>query len=387
MEDSRKLKILFVMQSPWGSGLGIARVHFELKNELEKLGHKVDVLDHSVIYPKGENLRTHLLGKSTQYRFLDYLKKYAYKYDVIDANQRCIPFPKDNFNFKGLLLYRSHGLQPLYRIAEYAPSYKKMSSFRVNSSKKLSLKNHLGNLKRYLLSEEGDWATWMSLFFADIVHCLNNAEFDYLVKLGIPAEKLKIVPNGIKDEYSKQDKVENVEVSEISFIGSWTLRKGIIHLPPLVQQLEGRFSRLNLLGTGASSEVVLKDFKENTEINVVNNFNAENLSQYLNQTKVAIFPSYAEGFGLAVVEFLALGIPVVAFDIPGPSDILKPLQSDLLIELGNEQKFIKRVEQILRMENDGYLDLSNKCLERAEVFKYSKIAKQFEAIYKNNLDL
>lgn len=96
-----------------------------------------------------------------------------------------------------------------------------------------------------------------------------------------------------------------------------------------------------------------------------------------------MFPSFAEGFGLAIVEQLALGIPVVAFDIPGPSDILKPIENSLIVPVGDINAMIERLNSLLSLSEEDYWKLAVKCIERAHDFKNEKIANQFIEIYKS----
>lgn len=46
------------------------------------------------------------------------------------------------------------------------------------------------------------------------------------------------------------------------------------------------------------------------------------VEQYLSAMDVYILPSYREGFGSAVVEAEAMGVPVIVTDIPGPTDAM-----------------------------------------------------------------
>ena len=47
---------------------------------------------------------------------------------------------------------------------------------------------------------------------------------------------------------------------------------------------------------------------------------------------VIVLPSYREGFGLAVVEAEAMGVPVVVTNIPGPIDAMENGKSGLVVE-------------------------------------------------------
>jgi len=390
MKNRKKLNILFVLQTPWGTNLGMSKVHHDLKVEFENIGHHVDFLDSTQLYAGKERAFSHLFGKSTQNRILDFLKLNAHKYDVIDANQRCVPYPKDSFDFKGVLLYRSHGFQPLYRIAEQSPFYTKMNLLSEKRENK-SFKSYLGNIKRYIMREEGEWALWDSIYNADIVHVLNSAEYDYLKDYGVPEDKLILIPNGIEEsflEIGQFDLNKNSIRSEITFLGSWTIRKGILHLPEIALDLKSYYSQLNLLGTGNYEEVIKSAFSNEiyNMLNIRTHFFSTELPDLLTKTKVGISPSYIEGFGLSIVEFLSLGIPVVAFDIPGPADILKSIDDTLVIKLGDIESFKNKIKEILSMPNEQYIKLRQHCFKRAQEFSYSNIATQFLDVYYRSLE-
>jgi len=48
----------------------------------------------------------------------------------------------------------------------------------------------------------------------------------------------------------------------------------------------------------------------------------EELSRYYSASDVFVFPSRFETFGLVLLEALACGLPVAAFPVPGPIDVI-----------------------------------------------------------------
>ena len=387
-KPNKQLRILLVLQFPWGAGLGVCKVHYDLKLQYEKLGHKVDVLSYSDIYKRQPSKLSLLFRPSITLSILKQLKQIAHKYDVIDANYGCLPYPKERFGFSGVVLFRSHGLPQVYRAMENSPPYKTM--LQMKPPKPQGLKTKIGNIRRYVLSKKLDSELENSIRYADIVHCLNSTEKKHLTKMGIPEDKIALIFNGISDEYiynaSKIQKQEHQ--SGICFLASWTDRKGIYDLPNILTNFSESTSKasLNLIGTQvANSEIFLLDkFSEKKIINIPQ-FNHNELASLLRGLRVGLFPSYIEGFGLAVVEQLAAGIPVVAYDVPGPREILSSIDENLLVNPGDTKQFAKTVSSIYDMKFKDYSKLSDACKNRANEFKASKIASIFLNLYKANL--
>jgi glycosyltransferase involved in cell wall biosynthesis len=379
----KHLKILFILQSPWGTNLGVSKVHYDLKEAYEKLGHKVDYLDLKKLYPKGQSMYDKVYGQLYTEKIFNYLSKHAYKYDVIDANYSCIVYPKSAYNFKGIVVYRSHGLQPLYRQIEQSAVYKKMEVFTYN---KVAFKTKLGNLLRFIQKKDGDYELFNSIRHADIVHALNQAEYEYFIEYGVPKNKIFLIPNGIPDELSEKSQSIslNSKHSEISFVGSWTLRKGIKDLDSIIKeaQKQAKIEKVNLLGGGTNSNVYSSfDNQNHSLLKIVPRYSQNELPTLLEHTKVGVFPSYAEGFCLAILEQIALGIPVVAYNTPGPIDILQSIDKTLVIRPGDKEAFGRKVAEILNLDDENYMALSLKCRERAEAFKINKISQQFIDAY------
>jgi glycosyltransferase involved in cell wall biosynthesis len=50
----------------------------------------------------------------------------------------------------------------------------------------------------------------------------------------------------------------------------------------------------------------------------------EDLARHFRAADVFVFPSRTDTFGLVLLEALASGVPVAAFPVPGPLDVLAP---------------------------------------------------------------
>ena len=75
----------------------------------------------------------------------------------------------------------------------------------------------------------------------------------------------------------------------------------------------------------------------------------ENLPRYLGLGDVFVFPSQnrLEGFGLAVAEAMAVGLPVVIADMPGVREVIEPGREGLLAEPLLAGDLAEKIQKIL----------------------------------------
>jgi len=90
----------------------------------------------------------------------------------------------------------------------------------------------------------------------------------------------------------------------------------------------------------------------------------ENLAKLYADADVFVFPSRTDTFGLVMIEAMACGLPVAAYPVPGPVDIVIPGTGALGHDLGSA------MDEALTCE-PGY------CREYAETHSWEKCTRQF----------
>lgn len=102
---------------------------------------------------------------------------------------------------------------------------------------------------------------------------------------------------------------------------------------------------------------------------------ADNLAEYYAAADILLFTSLAESFGLVVIEAMACGLPVVAFDTGPMSEIIKHLRTGYLARYKDLQDLKAGVNLLL--SNDKLLN-DNRFMSRQRVQSYFTLRKQVD---------
>jgi glycosyltransferase involved in cell wall biosynthesis len=169
----------------------------------------------------------------------------------------------------------------------------------------------------------------------------------------------------------------------------WSVRKGAKDWGEIIRQIRARVpdACFLFLGTMIETKKVWNDleFGPADFVEVVPQFDPDELPQLLADCAVGAFPSYVEGFGLAVVEQLAAGLPTVAYDAPGPRDILREDFPELLVAPGDSAKFSETVLEIFERGSARYQELSERSANTALRFSWPAIARDTATDYRKHL--
>jgi glycosyltransferase involved in cell wall biosynthesis len=382
------MNILIISHGNIIDSSGAGKVHYELMNEYKRAGHNVDKIDLSDLYPKGQSKLSKIFGPVIQKKIFNYLKKNAYKYDVIDANIENVIYPKEAFGFKGLLFARSHGMRPLMMKAQRITNI--VNSLKEERAER-TFKAHVGAIIRFFYRKVPFEGFYLSLKHADLIHCLNETEYNFVRSSGISKNKIVFIPNGLSNvtlhrlELAGRNRANNSKA--VSFVSAWRIMKGVKDWREISKSLIQikNFDKILLIGTSWPEKLVKRDFDEDILpfIKIVSNYVPSQLPILLRDVKVGVFTSYSEGFCFAVLEQLASGIPVVAYDVHGVSDILRLVDTNLLIEPGNIKLLVEKVNLLFEMNDQEYENLSKKCIEISKKYVLENLALLYLQIFES----
>jgi glycosyltransferase involved in cell wall biosynthesis len=166
----------------------------------------------------------------------------------------------------------------------------------------------------------------------DRVVCSADAYWDLLVEGGIPERKLTYLPWGLPLEQLsyRGDRAANAEAPAIGFVGRIEPRKGQLALVKAFAELRKRRSdaTLELVGPIAderyAAEVQAAIAMAGLSRAVSMSGSVPDVAARIREWDLFVSMSSDEGQGLAVLEAMALGVPVLARPVAGIRDFLAP---------------------------------------------------------------
>ncbi len=174
----------------------------------------------------------------------------------------------------------------------------------------------------FLVSER--WSVRLANRCADLMMCLSepvSRDYDDVVHaVGLPKRPMHTVGCGL--DYSEIDAVPTQEKRyDIVFLGRMHEQKGVFDLSRVWSILLEQRPEASLLviGEGPQRAAMMEQFREcglEKRVTFTGGVGEGRKNTLLKQSRVGLSLSFEEGWGLSVTEFLAAGLPVVAYDLP-----------------------------------------------------------------------
>lgn len=186
-----------------------------------------------------------------------------------------------------------------------------------------------------------------------------------LKALNIKSEKVKVLnPGNAFDPRLLQYRTKNKEKYLVFWARLYYL-KGIFEIPYVMRNIVKRNNDIKLIVFGK----FFSDYEKEKFFKLVKKFNLEKNIEYLgfisdeekykivSKARALIYPSHVDSFSLVILESLALGTPVIAYDLPGPKSIYRGLEAVKFVREFDVEAMTNETLNIINMKDEDYFNL------------------------------
>ncbi|HEY3487483.1 MAG TPA: glycosyltransferase family 4 protein [Gammaproteobacteria bacterium] len=207
---------------------------------------------------------------------------------------------------------------------------------------------------------------------------------DILRLHGLPDDRVVVVPHGVEAAHLELfgEKPANLR-PRLLFVGRLHFRKGLL---PVLQEFMRRRdinAEFIIAGDGPQRDEIERFAAVDARIKFVGQVDRRQLARLLRDTNVFVFPTFYEGFGLALTEAMASGHACVSYDIGIVQEILG--DSGILVPLGDAVALIREVAVLVKSP-DTIDDYAIRAHKRVRQFSWDEACRSIEKIICNTVE-
>jgi glycosyltransferase involved in cell wall biosynthesis len=151
------------------------------------------------------------------------------------------------------------------------------------------------------------------------------------VEMGLPAERIHVVPNACADPWARGGEARDGEGA--IYAGRLVPEKGV---DVLVEAWRGVRAPLTIVGTGPEEPALRRAAADLPHVRFTGLLPHDRTQQAIADASLLVFPSrWFEPFGLGIIEAMACGKAVVASRLAGPAEIVEDGVTGLLVPPGD----------------------------------------------------
>ena len=292
--------------------------------------------------------------------------------------------PKLNFfPFIHKLLYNSKNIKLIHSTPDYSIFFKKKDIPLIITFHNYVLDPWMRQYSSYLqsLHYQTDLRLWTKLALKKATKVTAVSQFTAdLVKQDLDySGDLEVIHNGIDTDHFVPAKEKNKNDKEVKvfFSGNITKRKGAHWLPEIADKLD---KHINIYYTAGLR--TKKNLPKRYNLIPIGPVKFEDMPERYSEMDILLMPTVREGFGLAVAEAMACGLPVIASNCSAIPELLDHNKGGYLCEVGDVDTFANSINYL---SNSPQLrdDMGKYNREKVEAkFELSSMIDEYKILFK-----
>ena len=187
---------------------------------------------------------------------------------------------------------------------------------------------------------------------ADAITVPSSVAARSFVAMGLPAEKLRVIPYGVRLDRFVKNADAPEDSFEVLFAGQVSVRKGIPYLLEAFARLKRRNKHLTVVGPVQDHiRAVLKRLPTE-QVMFVGAVPQAELIGYMSRSHVMVLPSVEEGLALVQAQAMAVGCPLIATEATGSEDLFTDGVEGFIVKDRDVDALSARLQQVA---DDGAL--------------------------------
>ena len=206
-----------------------------------------------------------------------------------------------------------------------------------------------------------------------------------LLKNGIPENKIKLIPQGVESQsfHTTRTRESFEGTFKVVFVGHLGFRKGLPYLLEAWDSLTFEDKQLMLIGSEEEEiKPFLSHYRDREDIIFAGYTDPKT---YLKEATVFVCPSIEDGFGLVVLEALAMGVPVIVSQNTGAKDAVNNGETGYQVPTGDKEAIAQALTQ-LNSDRDLAYRMSQQATLKGQEYDWSVYRRRLVETYRGLLN-
>lgn len=199
-------------------------------------------------------------------------------------------------------------------------------------------------------------------------------------KYRIDPRRIVVIPNGVDVSYFHSEERVLHSKPRLLFVGRLSVQKNLMLLLRALVGVSDAFETSLVGDGGLEQELRRAAHNLGVDVRFHGRADGQELLDFYRQADVFVLPSEREGMPLVLLEALAMGLPIVATDVPGSRDLVEHERNGLLVPL-DDPLSLRAALLAVTSDAEKHAAMSERSRQLANRYSWDVIGGEFDRLY------